>query len=324
LEALRKAAQLNDPEIHFRAESIIRRIERRPVPGNRNEATAFLRSIRMSLVNGVRIIDIKQVGRVIQIQQGSQGIEMKVTANENGKAISETYKALDEETLQRDNPEAAELYKKWTKTVATWPMRNGLMIQDQGGFVVEGPVFQIYDPLETFRERVEGQMKDAKLPEKDVLEVGALLDKVQLSHQPMIGVMLQQDKDLNQYFANSDELRRKLAELKLPEPGDELPPPPHARLGVSLRINPERGLWVNKVIAGGRAEKLGIMEGDLIQKVNGKEVRDIIELKRLLEAANNELIIEGLRDEKELRLVEGRPATQPASLPATQPVSNGQ
>lgn len=299
LDALKKAAKLDDPEIQTRAEAIVKRIEQRPVPGGIGERTVG--SIRLSMTGEVRTIDINEVNRKIQIRLSDIGIEMTVSATENGKEIKETYTARDAEQLRNDNPQAADLFERWAHVGADLSIRNGLMIQGGGN---GGLLWQVVDPLEVLRERVELQMKDADTPEAKRKEVFELVDKAQAANRRDWTTEEERDKQLNEYFARSDELRKKLVDLKLPDPGDELPPPANARLGVQLMSDPDRGLRVDKVVAGGRASKIGLEAGDVIQKINGKEIREVTQLRRAIAQAKGGLVIEGLRDGKELKLSE--------------------
>jgi hypothetical protein len=299
LDALKKATKLDDPEIQTRAEALVKRIEQRPVPGGVGPATVL--NVRLSEADGVRTTDINETGRQIQIRQSKNLIEMTVTGLSDGKETTETYTAKDAEELRNNNPEAAKLYERWAHVGADLRLRNGLMIQ---GGVNGGLLWQVVDPLEVLRERVELQMKEANTPEAKRNEVLALVDKARAANRRELVTDDERDKQLNDYFARSDDLRKKLADLKLPDPGDELPPPANARLGVQLISDPDQGLRVERVVAGGRAAKLGLEAGDVLQKINGKEIRDVTQLRRAMVEAKGRLVIEGLRDEKGLKLAE--------------------
>src|SRR5207253_4185351 len=80
-------------------------------------------------------------------------------------------------------------------------------------------------------------------------------------------------KALKDYFQASDELRQKLEALKLPDPGDDLPPPSKWRLGIQISPDPEK-LIVGSVVPESRAEKIGLKVGDVIDKIDDKPVKE--------------------------------------------------
>jgi S1-C subfamily serine protease len=102
---------------------------------------------------------------------------------------------------------------------------------------------------------------------------------------------------VKKYNALSDALRQKLEELKLPGPGDALPPPARARLGVSVAAPGTddavaNGVRVTAVSPGSRGEKLGLKNGDIIRKVNGKPVEDAASLRRTLTDNKDPLVLD--------------------------------
>jgi S1-C subfamily serine protease len=65
-----------------------------------------------------------------------------------------------------------------------------------------------------------------------------------------------------------------------------------------------QGLIVTHILPDGRAEKVGLKEQDVIQKVNGKDVHSTHDLRKLVTENPKGLVIEGLRDGKPLKLEE--------------------
>ncbi|MEX0968526.1 MAG: PDZ domain-containing protein [Bacteroidia bacterium] len=114
-----------------------------------------------------------------------------------------------------------------------------------------------------------------------------------------------------------------IPELNLPEPqsyylykeSEELSDRPF--LGVYTKAQPsgENGVIVSKVIEGTTADKMGLAKGDLILKVNGKEVNSLEELKsELAEMEVGEKVrLKYLRDGKTIKSkeeIQGRPASR--------------
>ena len=64
------------------------------------------------------------------------------------------------------------------------------------------------------------------------------------------------------------------------------------------------GLTVMHVLPNSRGEKIGLKEGDVIQKVNGKEVHSTAELRKAVTDNPKRLVIEGTRDGKAIKLEE--------------------
>jgi S1-C subfamily serine protease len=103
-----------------------------------------------------------------------------------------------------------------------------------------------------------------------------------------------------------DNLRKVLAELHLPDPGDALPPPEGARLGVQAigGFDDNAAVTIGHVMPGSRAGKIGLMPGDVIEVVNGAQVHGVKELRRLVTEHTKGLVVEGTRNGRKLRLEE--------------------
>jgi hypothetical protein len=113
--ALREAAQGDDPEARSRAKNLLQHIERHlPPPAPRPNGMGRSQSMRMSMNQGVRTIDVNDNGRKVHIVSKADGqIEMSVTGIEDGKEATETYHAKDADELKKDNPEAFAIYDQW-------------------------------------------------------------------------------------------------------------------------------------------------------------------------------------------------------------------
>lgn len=114
IPALKRAAEADDPEVRARVRSLLRKAERRlppaapPVKGGGHR-----QSMRVTMINGQRTVDVDDNGYRIQIRQGPDGIVMDVTGVEEDKPVTETYRAKDADTLKQENPEAFALYDKY-------------------------------------------------------------------------------------------------------------------------------------------------------------------------------------------------------------------
>ena len=156
------------------------------------------------------------------------------------------------------------------------------------------------DDLLELDARLRRQMRGAGVAEAEqqaVLEAMRMLREIQA--QGWFMPPADQEAQARKYNALSDALRQKLDDLKLPGPGEALPPPARARLGVSV-ATPEPGegfggVLVNTVSAGSRGEKLGLRPGDVIRRVNGNAVNDPPTLRRVLTDAKDPLSLDVLR-----------------------------
>ena len=106
------------------------------------------------------------------------------------------------------------------------------------------------------------------------------------------------------YNDKSDEFRKLLADLKLPDPGDALPPPARSRLGVSLGGETVNGVVITRVLPDSRGEKLGLKDRDVITHVNGQRVSNAHDIRKILTKTDKPAVVEVMREGKETRLQE--------------------
>ena len=311
LGPLRQALGSADPEVQSRAEMIIKRIEQRPVPGGpiNPDEPVVARSLRISNEGGGKSVEVRENQRTINIREDGSGITMTVSAIENGRRVTEEFKAKNAEDLRAQSPDAYTLYQRWSGSNGNNPLVRGadnLILQ--GPILVGGlqavPVPLPPDPIEELRERVVQQMEKDKVPDEQRKQIADLLDRLQkgrLANQAGAGD--EKAKQLKDYFEASDQLREKLEALKLPDPGDDLPPPSKWRLGIQIARDPEK-LVVGSVVPDSRAEKIGIKVGDVIDKIDDKPVKEIESLREALSAAKGPIEVLVVRDGKELKLQE--------------------
>jgi len=145
LPALREALRNEDPSIQSYAEYLVPRIEgqRDGRDGRRLNAPRRIGGGQQpGIVGGGRMmqggdVNVARIGggrmamnvtandrtrttniidgdRKVLIDEGPDGIRLSVTDTENGKTTQKDYKAQSIEELRKDNPEAADIYDKYT------------------------------------------------------------------------------------------------------------------------------------------------------------------------------------------------------------------
>lgn len=305
LAALQAATANEDVEVAARARVLVDRITVRPlpepVPGG---VRGLLRQTRMRVTpgdSGGRVIDVSEGGRDVLIREGPEGITMTVSGLVDGQPGSEEYTAASAEQLKEDNPEAYALYQRWTG--AAGPdvfLRAGGGIRIVGGGRIQMNGGQLLlqglpDEVDLLRSRLDKQMIAGKLKEADRDAVNKGLEKLADARVNLVGGM-------EKYSDQCDEFRKVLEQYKL-DPGDLLPPPAKTRLGVSIGSADGR-LTVQVVGEGSRAARIGLESGDVIRKVDGKDVASVGELRTLVGAKEKGLVVEITRDGEDLKLVE--------------------
>ena len=313
LGALKQAAEdAANPEVRSRAAQIVRTLEYRHVPGRpmHQNRTRF-RSVNMRIINGQRAIDVNDEGRQIRIVTRADGIEMTVTGETDGHPSTETYKADSPEQLRSENPEAFALYDRCSRGIGVEEaggMPGNLIIQGQGNIVLVPPMPMIRggaDDLGALRDRLEQQMANIKLAPEKKQQVHEAIDKIAQSMNFNAAAGGQADDRIAAYDKACDDLRRLLSELNLPDPGEALPPPKGARLGVSVQPDiTTGGIGVSHVVPNSRADRIGLQTDDVIRKINGKDVEDVKQLRRLVTEHSKGLVVDITRDGREIRLQE--------------------
>lgn len=294
LPALREARKIEDPEIQSRLDQVIRRLEQRPIPGGPLKAGPGHRitahTLNADILPDGCVVTVQESGRRITITKRANGVIVTVSAVINGKLISETYQAANAAQLRTENPEVYQIFARWG-----------------GG---DGPdydhtkVSRTVDPVDAFQNLLEDRMDELNLPLAQRNELLGLMHKISMAMARGFDETDQQrEARLKELFAHADAFHEKLSELGLPDPGEALPPPAKARLGIQLVAQNEL-LQVEKVVAGQRGEKIGLKAGDIISKVNDREVKTLGQLRQALVESKGPLTIEGLRNDQPLKLAE--------------------
>jgi membrane-associated protease RseP (regulator of RpoE activity) len=309
LPALKEASTSPDLEIRSRSLELIRRIEIPGVPGgpvNPNAPHAI--AVKITGVLGGSIVEMTEAsGRRVKVEETADGINMTITAKEDGKDVTATFKAKDPQDLKDQSPDAFALYER----AGQWGGGGRLVLQGgvNGGLQIQGMAVHVPDPFALLRRQLDTAMKEANLPDDKRKAVTDALDTVSgLSAATVLETGEQKDERLKKLFEASDVLREKIAGLKV-NAEDVLPPPAKVRLGVQIEattpLDPRgQHIIIARIVPGSRGEKLGLKVGDTLVKVGGKEVNTQPELREALSASKPPLVIECLRDGQDLKLTE--------------------
>jgi hypothetical protein len=305
LPALTEATKNDDAEIASRAQALVKRMSVRPLPAPMpGGVNGLIQNTRMQIRGGdagERVITVNEGGREVEIKDGPDGITMTVRGLVDGKPGSEEYVAGSAEQLREDNPEAFEIYQRWAGAVGPDIIFNG-----GGRVIVNGGLLlpPVPDEIDMLRSRLDKQMRDGKLKEAERDEVNKAMEKLAAARLDLVAGM-------EKYTAQCDELRKTLEQYKL-DPGDLLPPPAKTRLGVSINSDSGR-LFIQKVADHSRAQRIGLQAGDIIRKVDGQDVENVGDLRRLVSAKESGLVVEITRAGEDVKLEEKAPAaTKPA------------
>lgn len=304
LDALKEAQNSVDPETKARASLLLQRIQS-SIPGGPIDMSRPPALTTLSIGPQGQTTDFVIDGRRIRITRGpAGGLEVSVTGQEDGKEITRTFQAKDDDDLEQQNAELAGIVKRWDNQAANMIIRGG-----PGGIQIQGVVVNRPNPLLDLRQKLEVAMAQAHLPEEKRAAIRQEINNLNaLELQPLGESDEQKDARLKKVFSTADALRDKIGGLKV-DLGQALPPPSKARLGVQLRqaeiIGPGQvGLIVDTIVSGSRAEKLGLKEGDAITKVDDKPIQTITDLRDALSAAKGPITIQCLRDGDKVDLKE--------------------
>lgn len=320
--ALREALSGTDPEVCARADALLRQLERPRIPAGWFRQFNNWRR-RESNLGGTRVIDVEQSGRRVRVVEGAAGIEMTVTGVDDGHSVNVTLRARDADDLRRQDAEAYEIYQRVAGPRSNFNLRGrGLIVPEMQIPLRPAPQIRVApragarllplappegllrppaDDLLDLETRLRKQMRAAgvaPVEQQAVLEAIRLLRDIQT--QGRMSTPLELEAQIRKYNELSDALRQKLEDLKLPGPGDALPPPARARLGVSVAAPGSNealpgGVTVTLVIPQSRGEKLGLKAADVIRRVNGKAVDDAAALRRVLTDTKDALVLDVVR-----------------------------
>lgn len=305
LPALKAARQVIDPEVAGRADGVIRFIEQPPVPGGLPNAPGGQWrgrmggnvNLRMNVKDGVHRVEVReQGGRVIGIEEGPNGIRMSVTGMENGKQVTRDFQARTPEQLKQQNPDAFELYSRWTGRAGGVRGRRGAA--PFGLRVVPNPPLgrPVGPPdANELLERLRQQQR--QLAQQQPARGNDPLGAHDAVHEEMLDALHDLDRRLRADEVGDDP-------VKIHDPAGAAKAGP--QLGILVQENAGNGVTVARVMPGSRAEAMGLQSLDVIESVNGTPVSEASELQRTLAAIEAPLVVEGTRDKKPFKLEEKR------------------
>jgi hypothetical protein len=305
LGPLAEARNDPDPEIASRAAGIIRRITHRTsLFGHlaQGQKGANGQRVHMSVgPNGVQT-EVIMGDQRIEITETPAQIIVSATGIEDGRPVSERVAVASVAELKARSPDAAAIYERWGANG-----RGGGIVGLNGGvpirigpagvpgpFIVRGapnvqlemrlPPLVAADDLTTLRRDTLKRMADGNIPADRRAEVVRRFDE--LSALQIAGEIGDDDaarlRRMRAYNDKCDDLRKLMAELKLPDPGPALPPPAAARLGITIEAEGPDGVTVGKVMEGSRGARIGLKPGDRISLANGKPVQTAVDLRKLV------------------------------------------
>jgi membrane-associated protease RseP (regulator of RpoE activity) len=256
-------------------------------------------------MNGVKRIEVSKNHRLISIVESPRGITLRVTSERDGGAHAREFRAATPEELKRQSPEAYALYNRWAGAaggLGGMLHANNLIVRgDMIAADVRGG-----DDLPALGRRIIQQMRESNVPDQEQLKVVESLQALQAARFRVVRAnpdVANQGMDL--YNREADALRQQLKDLRLPDPGDALPPPANARLGVAANdTDREDGVVVTRVLPDSRAARIGLREGDVIQKINGNAVRTAKDLRRIVTEHPKDLALDIERVGEPMRLTE--------------------
>jgi sRNA-binding protein len=239
LPALREAARSDDPEVKARATKLVDSAQKRvPAPAPRDAGFGQGHSVSVSIDNGVRTTVVDSEGYRVRTRQDADGITMDVTGVEDGKPVTETYKAKDADEMKREYPEAFALYEKFGGNNANGGIRiegfgaagigiaggNGrIQVAPGGAGVVVGPGIIQVGPNGVGRADAAAMQRDMLLRQIDRLMEMRLQVETQLDQANVPPE--QRDQALRNFDQMIDRMHERLAQLDLqgnpaPAPGE--------------------------------------------------------------------------------------------------------
>ena len=212
LPALRRAGADAEPELRVRAESLADEIERQapakpqtvdvlPPPEDSRRVVPPHVRFRFPQVDAgagrfgggagvfVRHFVITENGRTIRIHESSDAISVSVTDRVDGRVITKVSKARDVEALEREHPEAHELYERYAARMRIQVPR-----------LTPGPIAP-----------PEG-LGLAELPEADRLQVERMMAEARAAMERHRALLGQHRRIVERHREAVEEMRRQAVE----------------------------------------------------------------------------------------------------------------
>jgi PDZ domain len=301
MEALKREAEVGNPEGRSRASILLRRLAVPPFPDVAPPGTVAAESglhIGVSNGPGGRVADVTFQGRSIHIEQDQDGIKMTVSGYLHGKPATAHYEAADAAALRDISPQAYDQWQRWSANTSV--IQPGNILVNGGALVIAPPG----DDLAQLAVDLGRQMRQSNFTEPRKAEILAGLQRLSLAKASTDALPAGGDADKRReaYLTACDDFRRQLAMAGLPDPGAALPPPATARLGAVVDNDP-RGVLIKALNDGSRGQKLGLTIGDVVHAVNGQPINSVRELRAAVTAQPN-LVLSVTRNGQEITLQE--------------------
>lgn len=223
LPALKEALRNEDPSIQSYAEYLVPKIEgvrdgkrttarrgadgqARIGPGGGVPADVQVARggrIAMNVVarNDMRTTSIQDGDRRVIINEGPDGIRMNVTDNDGGKPVQKDYEAKSLEELRKNNPEAADIYDKYTA--------RGRAIGGNRFMRLPPPAALDNLDADVHKQIEDGQRQNDQLMRQNQAQLRDLFNRQNLDVQDQ-----QLDQMHRRLQAETERLERRLAEVE--------------------------------------------------------------------------------------------------------------
>jgi hypothetical protein len=293
LPALREAADSPDPEVQRQVKAAIHALDRHPLPAGgpyKGYTILYANEERCGVIyhEGLRNVRIEQ--DVTPAGSGYKNITMTISGLMDGKQTKQTITAADEKQLKWDAPAAWKIFHKYNNP--------------------KGDAAAVRVIHSTLDDAIKAAMKKQNLPGgKRKLVLARLQHYTDVASEALRADMFypqQAPARMAAELAESDSLRKFLAEMGLPIVGDfegDLEPLPASRLGIDylsdrkdLPSGAPDGLLVQYPATGERGARIGLKPLDVIVRIDGKPIQSGDDLRTACEASQHDMVIEVFRD----------------------------
>ena len=242
LPALREALRNDDPSVRSYAEWLVPKMEGRRDPRRQNAAQFRGQqlgiaagggmvgvggaggggfqligprngrvNVNVAAANGLRVTNINDGQRQINIQEDADGIRMTVTENKDGKQEQKEYKAKSIEDLRKDSPEAAQIYDQYTARGRGLNAANARILRLTPDRVGNDLDVQIRQQLQDAQKFHEKAMIDQQVQIQDFLKA-ANGDLADIQNQNLRQRLKAETEQLERQLADVEAMHKRLLE----------------------------------------------------------------------------------------------------------------
>ncbi|MFA5793448.1 MAG: PDZ domain-containing protein [Candidatus Brocadiia bacterium] len=263
LKALEEASESDNPEVAWRAKTIINAIKKSELKKEREEAIKSNKqqdkksfsqsfSLNMNSMPGNRSVSV--------VQDGSGKITVTVTEVKDGKQVTNTYTADSPEQFMAKYPEIAKEYGiNIGKNIEIPEIDMGELWDDFGkSWSRRWDDFE--KEMDKMRRMMRDSMKDTWIP---------------WGNPPEEETAPQQDK------IPAKPEKEAITTLDIGAEIEFIEPP----LRAQLNLEDKGGVMVAKIKADGLADKIGLKQYDVVLSINGTGIITVWEFRRLLKSS---------------------------------------